>query len=675
MRIKELNTGKSYDLTPGTMVEVERTNPFLNEYGELSIPINLPGTKNNRQLSGYPHELANNNKPGADIACEISDGAYVMPCRQAILGATRDKGITTSFYMNEGSFYSRLNRTSLKEVFGQETVPGVTTPEEALDWCRSILDGTDDNYAIFPVMVRYGEWEGSGWARYKILNRLFQENDTVDFWNSQPRKEYSEQYSRGDVYNLPMGCDMTPFMRVGYLLKRILAHFGYTLSPCWFTTMEPFRSMVFLNNTADAIVTGAIRLTQLLPDCTCNDILDVIRKRFNCEFIPNEKDMSVDIVRMDAALASVAQCDLTDIVDGGLEISYPERYRQIRLVNASPLSDDGIPDNPDTLADLFASYPSATYDANTGRMRQDGYRFWLTNLYPGSPSSPYAESLDVSAGSLPYQDDGSLDIETVELKDRVAEMREPAYFWNDTEEYHNNYCPRYIPFLGGYRYLNTIFNITSEENGAGGSETELLPMLCFVYAGSEVAAGTVTNRVSWSGTKLWDYTLLLHGEDGIFERFYRNYDNLLRNSLHTVSVRLMLSQYQKMSLRPHLPVLIGGQLLWPSILKYVLGVDREPVESELLTLRQYTPVTSGKSIIQYVAEGRFSYEPRWETTEVTELEYESGLQMESDFLFPVRLPTEPGQVLAERTAYFALPISGTPTSWYRIHYWLESVES
>ncbi len=87
-------------------------------------------------------------------------------------------------------------------------------------------------------------------------------------------------------------------------------------------------------------------------------------------------------------------------------------------------------------------------------------------------------------------------------------------------------------------------------------------MLCFVFNYNGISAGTVTNRVSGYGTtstKLWNFTLLLHGEDGIYERFYREYDDLLRNSLHTVTARLMLSQTQKMSLHSHLPVIIKGQ--------------------------------------------------------------------------------------------------------------------
>ena len=662
MRIKELNTGKSYDLTPGTMVEVERTNPFLNEYGEMSVPLTLPDTKGNRMLMGYPHEISNKRKPCSGTECQISDGAYVMPCRQAILGAKRGEGITTTFYMNEGSFYSRLSKVSLKEVFGTECVPGVSTVSQALAWCRSIKDGSNPDYAIFPVMVRFGSWD-SGEPRYKVLNRWGEWRGTVDFWNSWAQDETVGE----DVYKLPVGCDMTPFMRVKYLLTRILAYFGYTLTPNFFITEEPFASMVILNNTADAIVCGVIRLTQLLPDCSCNDILDVIRKRFNIEFIPDEVNMTVDIVKMSDVISSPVQCDLTGQVVGDVQISYPEQYRQIRLANASPLDDDKSPATPDTLADLFTDSPNSRFSKATGDLMQFGYTFNMNALC--LHGIPWARLRNVAGGSMPYQADGTMEVETIEMRDRLAEMRVASIYYADIHQV--------IPFIGGYRYLNTVVTTAGDDGNLESPETsELLPMLCFVFNYGGISAGTVTNFLqgySMQGTKLWNYTLLLNGEDGVYERFYRVYDDLLRNSMHTVTARLLLTPSQKMSLSSHLPVVIKGQRLWPKVIRYSLGAGDEPAECEFVTLRLHTPVTSAKGITQWLEEGEFSFDAKFEVTSCTQFEYDGGLKLESDTLFPLRVPTEPGQVLAERTCYHAIEVEGAATSYYKVRYWLESV--
>lgn len=36
------SSGKELKLEPGTVLEMERTNPFFNDYGEQSLPVKLP---------------------------------------------------------------------------------------------------------------------------------------------------------------------------------------------------------------------------------------------------------------------------------------------------------------------------------------------------------------------------------------------------------------------------------------------------------------------------------------------------------------------------------------------------------------------------------------------------------------------------------------------------------
>ncbi len=97
------------------------------------------------------------------------------------------------------------------------------------------------------------------------------------------------------------------------------------------------------------------------------------------------------------------------------------------------------------------------------------------------------------------------------------------------------------------------------------------------------------------------------------------------------------------------------------------------MECEFFTLRHHTPVTFGKSLAQWLDEGDFSFVARHETTTCSSSEYNSGLKLESDRLFPVRVPTATGQVLAERTCYHAIEAEGAATTYYKIRYWLESV--
>ena len=56
--------------------------------------------------------------------------------------------------------------------------------------------------------------------------------------------------------------------------------------------------------------------------------------------------------------------------------------------------------------------------------------------------------------------------------------------------------------------------------------------------------GTLSNY-SWSGEKLWNHTLAYNGVDGIFEKFWRKRDNLIRNAMIPMRADLQLKEVQK----------------------------------------------------------------------------------------------------------------------------------
>lgn len=124
----------------------------------------------------------------------------------------------------------------------------------------------------------------------------------------------------------------------------------------------------------------------------------------------------------------------------------------------------------------------------------------------------------------------------------------------------------------------------------GNENEELKPMPAFVFHAGKLDYGTILNHDA-DGNKLWNYTLAYHGPDGLFERFWRNYDSLLRNSLLEIKASMLLSDIQKVSLSEYRKVTIEGQELLPSAIQYSPG-SREPLESTFLTTRLYEPVST-----------------------------------------------------------------------------------
>ena len=91
------SSGKELKLEPGTVLEMERTNPFFNDYGEQSLPVKLPNDPINRQILKYPDDLAVVEKMPQRADAVIQEGAFHIRCRQAILSAGKSDKIDSSF--------------------------------------------------------------------------------------------------------------------------------------------------------------------------------------------------------------------------------------------------------------------------------------------------------------------------------------------------------------------------------------------------------------------------------------------------------------------------------------------------------------------------------------------------------------------------------------------------
>ena len=627
MKITNLTTGQAYQLTPGTQLEIERPNLFFNDYGEQSYPVDLPDTDLNRALCGYPDMPSNTKKPLTDIPAAISEGDYYMPCRQAVLGAKRKEKITTSFYMNEGSFLSRMQQVPLVDVFGDETVPGVTTVEEGIEWCRSLMDDSDPHFSIFPVIV---ELDGQRRAVNAILlmdeegNPYVRDrNDPIGqkpegyengFWNSFPRRETVD--SR--LIQLTPGYYMTPFIRGNYLLERVFAYFGYTLEDSFFTETKPFNKMVLVNNTADALVNGTILLSHLVPDCYCNTLIDVYRKKFCCEFIPDESAKTVRVEFFKDILSAAPSDDLTDCLVGHPEINFQEP-RQLKLSSDKSLSEG---ESFEGGGELKKKYPTAYYSASYRGIIREGY----TNKVNFEL---------LSDGNIPYYA-GDADKEDYEVSVPDCQFTWDSQASLGKDQTYSLECP----YIGEGRMLNSVLEGNFDDENTDDdisdfieSEHEQDPILCFTSQGTYTTGSNTMNN----------YSLLYNGPDGIYERFWRDFDNLLRNSFHQVTASLLVSGEKKRTLPAHAKVTLDGSEYLIDIFRYTLGGKDAPSDSDLRTLLMQEPVSLSPSHSEIFERPRYVWEVKVKSNEaLTNEEWTSlGYPLEQEITAPAIYPLPP----------------------------------
>lgn len=660
MKITNLDKGKTYQLGEGAKLEVERTNPFFNDYGETTTPLDIPASDYNRMILGYPDTFGLREKMVA-ANVSIEDGEYFAQCRQIVLSAQHKGNISSSFYINDGSFYSKIQNVKLKSIFKDEMIPGCSTLDECISFCRSLIGGKNENYDIFPVLLTDDSGKDTGYD-YKILNGWGNQQKLPDakYWRFKntggyeyvaapgaydfvtcagKSNRFQGEFNRTEYVNeipvsLTKGYYISPFIRANYVLKRVFKYFGYDLQENFFTRTEPFTKMVLVNNVIDVMVNGHIRIEDLLPDVSVSDFLSVFRKKFLCEFVSDEGTHQASIIFLKDAVESAPVADLTRQMTEEPTLSYKTASDYKRVVlRAKHQADSDAEDSYDDLKDLLAKNTGAYFDKVDGCFYKDGY------------SGNYHVKSKIGEGSQSY-DTGEEDTDTqdIEIPEMIPETRTLKYRQSADDDTISREMGRFL-YIGSYATLNSSMKVATEDNSESSEEAVTTPvMLAFPYVSTDgMPCGTVTaydihyeydNRFGPPShaseeslyRKIFDYALVYNGDDGIFEKFYRQYDLLLRNSLQELKVKLLLTQSQKQNLPSYAKVVIRGVSFFFNKLKFTLGGKSEPTESELRTIALTTPIHEASRMIDVMPALRCGY--RWvgheETVEVSGSEYENS---------------------------------------------------
>lgn len=664
MKITNLDKGKAYQLVEGAKLEVERTNPFFNDYGETTSPLDIPASDYNRMILGYPDTFGLREKlVAANVS--IEDGEYFAQCRQIILSAQHKGNISSSFYINDGSFYSKIQNVKLKSIFKDEMVPGCSTIEECIKFCKSLVGGSNENYDIFPVLLTDDSGKDEGY-NYKILNGYGAKRDFPDatVWKFKDSGGY-EQVAAPDVYDFKLFCCkngdgvdcsvfqgsynrveyvneipisltpgyyISPFIRANYVLKRVFKHFGYELQENFFTRTEPFRKMVLVNNVIDVMVNGHIRIEDLLPDVSVSDFLSVFRKKFLCEFVSDEGTHQANIIFLRDVVDSTPVADLTRQMTEEPTLSYKTASDYKRVVLRSKhQADSDAEDSYDDLKDMVAKNSGAYFNKVDGCFYKDGYS---GNYHVRSKIGGCSQSYDTGEDDTDTQD--------IEIPELIPEVRTLQYRQTTDDDSISRDMGRFL-YVGNYATLNSSMKVATEDNSESSEDAVTTPvMLAFPYVSSDgMPCGTVTaydihygygegqEADTQEGTmekKIFDYALVYNGDDGIFEKFYRHYDLLLRNSLQELKVKLLLTQSQKQNLASYAKIVIRGVSFFFNKLKFTLGGKSEPTESDLRTIALTTPIEEADRLIDVMPAMRCQY--KWvgheKTVETTKDAYEKS---------------------------------------------------
>lgn len=595
MKIKH-SSGVAYDLHPSTEIEFSRYNPFFHELGEQSIPLSIPASQKNLELLYHPERADSVNKPLSGIDVQIESGVFNVVGRQAILSAQEKGMIETSFYLHEGAFYSKIEDITLSEIFRDMKIEFASI-DAAINFMYSLVSTNDSRFAVFPIQA--------GESKINAINTSTNGQGLRRFVNDVD----TESTIDGKKIKIPKGFFISPFVKVSHVVSEVLNYLGYTLGSS-FLDNAPFNEMVFLNNNIDTLVDKSINYIDIVPNITVKELFNVLRK-FNAEFIPDENQKIVNIVNFNDILNNQS-ADISQYAISKKIINYSNGYRQVKLSSMlidSQLSKQTLPYNS-----LFPSMTDYGSLEQGSEARQGLHLFEISNQYP----TAYIRKQDgvivrdgfqgdrafiekITGAGIGYFAGGSLQTEDHSFSDVIPDIKTELKITYSPTVYHYTT----FPYIDSSRSLRSKI-VFDDGNENEGSATDLKAMLCLFYRTPTHCVG-VLNNYDNTGNKLWNNSLLWYGEDGIFEKFWRQRDILLRNALLDVKIDTILPEEMKFFLSPVSPILLHNQKYLLNEMQYST-LRKSVSECSLLSTKLQEPVSVAKPASEYFHEKQY----RWE---------------------------------------------------------------
>ncbi|MDL2262460.1 hypothetical protein LJC11_03040 [Bacteroidales bacterium OttesenSCG-928-I21] len=618
IKIIHKESGESFDLKEKFKISIRRTNPFLSDEGSASLSVELPRSPKNDKLLNWPGRI--------DRAKYLNTRVKVI----VICNSFQETGILqiTGFgdmiqaviLIAESEIYSVMKNTQMTDVFTKvrDDFSG-TVVEKRQAWIRyleSILTGTDaadDDLYIFRVGIKAGvirEMYSNGREIIVSLNEYEPYSGVHAFFSK--RGEFNVEMD-GEKITYPSGSLITPFLKVKYVLKTIFSYLGYSFD----TDQLPpsFDRIVLLNNTGDAIMEGVLKYWQLVPTCTVFEYISSFMKRFGCvfSFSGTQRKVTVTFLKDFDTLIRNA-IDLSAYKSNPFSIEFEEK-KSIALSCGHTY--EYYNSSFSNFEDFKKSYPN--YYTYTGRpvfkvesQTTTTYRPYPNGIvyferikafynvtwketYLANKYLYYAEcTLIFSFCGEDVVSQSGYDKLDINVGDQVASNI--IYFPPFSDIYADPDSYYYCMGVNNIRLLNGSINYSTlnEDREAIDETIPDCPIMHCFYLGILgnfsllTIVGSPNSDINSDGNKIVDFSLSFSSEDGIYNTFYKDFDDRIKKSYIPINCPLNIPEHILSDFNMCLPIMIDGQPIWPEILDFELSdPGAEVIEFTGRTLKKY----------------------------------------------------------------------------------------
>jgi len=598
--IRKIEAGETFDLPAGYVIEAEKNNPLFQNKGSQTVPVNFPTTGKNNRLLNFPFRIDRSQRQDGTIGVIVETGSVQQKGLLSVNSAS-GKSISANIGYDESEMYAVFKNLKLNEIpdLPEAPITGNNINEKIdaiLSHLTAVMKGEEETeYCIFPIIIKTYEYSANSF-QFKIRELL---NGLNDGYLSQTiakgellalENRIIQRVDNSEPINIsaPKGYGVCPFLRVWRVIELIFSNFGFAIDENPFKEHRQLNKLCLLNNTMDTILTGKLLYKDMLPDITINDFLDGLYAKFGMLYFidSNSKKVTFKFLK-DLVNPNSESIDLTKNKTEELSIAF-SAPKQLRLKMNRELEE------AKTLNDTFEEFLSQfvfQFGGNgaTQIFQAEYSRYKITNVFMQFNENPH----EVSIYSSDFFD---LDKKTPDLAYEDIEMKDLCLPITDYDIYSVS------QYNVGFKHVYSDLVI------GGNIQTENLnpAKLALIFSWGLMQYGTSMNPEYYpfasqfnrdnkgnfisdiNGIK-YDISLTCNREDGLYNRFWKEYDAFLRHSNQEVTAKLHLTNNELFNLKLFDNVFIDNQPYLINQIKYKLNVEDSISEFIFRTLRLFNP--------------------------------------------------------------------------------------
>lgn len=572
-----ISTNKgTYDMPSDFCIEVENLSPIYSEKGSQTISATLPASKHNLEMVGHINRMDISHAPDKDTLTTIADGIYRRTGKQNITSSSKKEGIVSNIGFDESLMYEAWTDVTLKKLPNLPVYKPSGGISALLTHLTNVMRYQESaDYYVFPIQIANESVDDVAYPEY--INHIELVSNVYEL-RKDARTEQIIEDSKLTSMTVPAGYGLSPFIKVSKILELIFSAYGYTLIENPFSTHYQLKKMVVLNNVKDTIVEGSINYKDLMPDCTINEFLDSIYCRTGAKIYVNGDTKKARIILLKDSLSSLDPADDWTLLRASELVPTFSDPKQIKLSANTSFTNAAAA--ADSFEEFLDKYNRIVYENGPWKpsyMPIDRYMIYkrATGMFYRTNPVTKTHTL-ISSDFFPWdKKTANIDYEEITGNDECVPMVIVA---------DNILYPQY---LTGAINNHTTISASATTSDAKSVNTPLA--FCFAIGksaiegnaeltysfGSSLCRDSYGERFKDPDGNTYNLSLTFRGEDGAFNRFFKEYDAILRHANHLLEGDINLDKARLAKIETSRPIKVCGQKLMIESVKYSLPLKKE----------------------------------------------------------------------------------------------------